>query len=117
MTKNPSRPISVLAIAGLYLTVGILGFSIHFRDLLAQRPDSGWVEATELVALVCGVFLYRGHNWARWLALAWMGFHVVLSSFHTYSEFIIHSILLVLIAGCLFNSEANRYFRKDESAA
>ena len=34
------------------------------------------------LAIVCGVFLLRGHNWARWLALAWIAFHVVLSAFH-----------------------------------
>lgn len=117
MMKKQSRPFPVLIIAGLYVAVGVLGFAVHFRDLLAQAPDSGWVEGTELLALICGVYLYRGHNWARWLALVWMSFHVILSSFHAYTEFIIHSVLFVIIAGCLFNSGSNRYFRKDESVA
>jgi hypothetical protein len=70
-------PVSVIAIACLYLVVGIGGFMAHLDALRA--PDGIWVELTECLAVVCGVFLLRGQNWARWLATAWMAFHVAIS--------------------------------------
>ena len=35
-----------------------------------------------VAAVVAGVFMLRGRNWARWLALAWMASHVAISVFH-----------------------------------
>jgi len=70
-------PVAVILIACLYLVVGIGGFVAHFSD--RRAPDWIWVEVTEFLAIVCGVFLLRAHNWARWLASAWMAFHVVIS--------------------------------------
>jgi hypothetical protein len=69
------------------------------------------VELTELTAILCGAFLLRGQNWARWLALAWIAFHVVLSMFHPFRELAIHGLFFVVIAWILFRSESGRYFR------
>jgi len=66
-------------IAWLYLTVGIGAFAANFPRLLAAEPDSFMMEVTEAVAIVAGVFLLRRKNWARWLAIAWMAFHVAIS--------------------------------------
>jgi hypothetical protein len=66
---------STLAI--LYLVVGIIGFAYHFPELRAGHPDAIWIELTEFLAIVAGVFMLLGRNWARWLALAWIAFHVV----------------------------------------
>lgn len=108
---DPSRrPISIWVIAILYLLVGIAGFIAHFHSLLAREPDSIAIELTEFAAIVAGVFLFLGYNWARWLALAWIVFHVVLSFFHPVRELIIHAVLCVLIAWGLFYPGANRYF-------
>lgn len=110
---NPiRRPISIWVIACLYLAVGIAGFIAHFQSLLAHQPDSIAIEVTELIAVVAGAFLLLGHNWARWLALAWILFHVILSFFHPIRELAIHAVLCALIAWGLFYSGANRYFRR-----
>jgi hypothetical protein len=105
------RPISVTSLACVYLAVGALGFIAHFHELLAGHPDAVLIELTELAAIVCGTFMLRGHNWARWLALAWIAFHVVLSAFHQIPELIIHTLVCAAIAWILFRSEAARYFR------
>lgn len=108
---SPNKPpLPVIIVALLYLAVGIIGFVYHFRSLLAGQQDSVWMEATELLAAVIGVFLLRGHNWARWLALAWMAFHVVLSAFHSIGQAIVHAAFLALIAWALFAPAARRYF-------
>jgi hypothetical protein len=95
----------------VYLAVGAIGFAYHFRQLLAFQHDSGWAELTEFLAIVSGVFMFRGHNWARWLALAWIAFHVILSAFHSFHEFAIHGFFCAVIAWILFRSEAARFFR------
>lgn len=106
----------VIVVALLYLAVGILGFAYHLRSLLAWQQGSVWVETTELLAAIIGIFLLRGHNWARWLALAWMAFHVVLSAFHSYAQAAVHAAFLALIAWALFAPAAGRYFRKQSHA-
>jgi hypothetical protein len=53
--------------------------------------------------------MFRGRNWARWLALVWMAFHVAIS-FPVLRQVVIHSILLALIAWILFRPDARRYF-------
>jgi hypothetical protein len=104
-------PISIWIIACAYLAVGSIGFVYHFhlRELLALQRDSFLIELTELLAIVSGAFLLRGQNWARWLALAWMGFHVAIS-FPVLRQLIIHSLLFAVIAWFLFRPEAARYF-------
>ena len=105
------RPLSVTIVACLYLAVGAIGFIAHFRELLAGHQDAVGIEVTEAIAILCGVFLLRGQNWARWLALAWIAFHVVLSAFHTIPELVIHAMFCVVFAWVLFRPEAARYFR------
>jgi len=111
LPANP-RPISVTLIACVYIAVGIMGFTYHFRELLALQHDSLWIELTEFLAIVCGVFMLRGRNWARWLALAWIGFHVILSVFHSIHEFAMHSLICAVIAWVLLHPTAARYFRR-----
>ena len=76
----------------LYIAVGVLGLGCHFRELLAMQKDSVWVETTELVAIVCAVFLLRGQNWARWVAVAWAAFHVLISVLNVITEWWRHSV-------------------------
>lgn len=108
---NPNqRPVSVLVLACVYIAVGAIGFVYHFRELLAFQQGAVWVELTEFIAIVCGAFMLRGHNWARWLALAWIAFHVILSAFRTFHELAIHALFCTVIAWFLFRPEATRYF-------
>ncbi len=110
LPANP-RPISITILACVYLAVGILGFGYHFRELLALQHDSLWIELTEALAIVCGVFMLRGQNWARWLALAWMLFHVIVSAFNSMHQFLMHSLICAVIAWVLLHPTAARYFR------
>ena len=105
------RPVIVLIIACVYLAVGVLGFGYHFRELLAWQKDSVWVEGTELIAIVCGIFLLLAKNWARWVAVAWAALHVIVSAMNAFHGIVMHSLLFILIAWLLFQPEAARYFR------
>ncbi len=101
-------------ISCVYLAVGVGGSVAHFSD--RGEPDWIWIEATELLAIVCGAFLLRGHNWARWLASAWMVCHVVIS-FGEWARFAIHCVVLALIVWGLFRPESGRYFINRPSTA
>ncbi len=107
-------PWPVIVIACLYLLVGVGGFIGHFPELLARHPDAIGIEVTELVAVICGVFLLLRKNWARWLALAWILFHVGLSLFHPLGELAIHVAFCILIAWALFQPATASWFRSSD---
>ena len=108
------RPLSVTTIAWLYLVAGVVGLAYHATEFKLARPfenDAVWVCFVRLLAIVGGAFLLRGRNWARWLSIAWMAWHVYLSALHPLSELITHSVLLVVFAFLLFRPRASAYFR------
>lgn len=102
------RPVPVLVVACLFLAVGIIGTVYHIHDL--RQPDGISIIITELVAILAGAFMLRGSNWARWLALAWMAFHVGLSIFADQRELAVHALIFAGIAWLLFLPECRRYF-------
>jgi len=111
------RPLPVTIIACVYILAGAVGLVYHFRDFRATpvfQYDVLGVELVRLIAIVCGVFLFRGHNWARWLALAWIAFHVVLSAFHAWPALAVHCLFCAVIAWLLFRRDSDLYFRAVE---
>jgi hypothetical protein len=55
--------------------------------------------------------MLRGSNWARWLLLVWVAYHVILSAFHSLSGLAIHSLLFAVVAYFLFSPPPAAYFR------
>lgn len=107
------RPISVTVIACLYFATGALGFVYHASEFTAGQPfrfDLFGIELIRIAAVVCAVFMLRGHNWARWLALVWMGFHVVLSAFHDLGQLAVHCLFFAVIVWFLTRMDARRFF-------
>ena len=108
------RPISVTVIGCIFIAAGVIGFAYHVSEFKPQRPfqyDLVWVSLLRLLAIVGGVFVLRGKNWARWLLILWMAYHVVLSAFHSPVELAMHGLLLAVIAYVLFRARASDYFR------
>src|SRR3569833_1470003 len=101
MTES-KRPWPVIVIASLYLLVGVIGFVAHFPELLARHPDAVAIVLTETVGAISGVGLLMRKKWARWLALAWIVFHVGLSLFHPIGELAIHAVFCAMIVWALF---------------
>lgn len=108
------RPRSITIISWIFLAVGAVGLAYHATDFKAERPfesDLVWVCLVRLLAIICAVFMLRAGNWARWLLVIWIAYHVILSAFHSAFELIIHSLLLVVVAYFLFRRSASVYFR------
>lgn len=112
------RPRSVTVIGWLFVAAGIVGFVYHATELTTTGPvdsDVVWVLFVRLLAIVGGAFMLRGADWARWLVLAWIAYHVVLSAFHSWSETAVHAVLLAGVAVILLRPEASAYFRPTRS--
>jgi hypothetical protein len=78
--------------------------------------DIGPAWTSRLLAIVGGVWLLRGHNWARWLLAAWMVFHIGLSAFHSWVEVLMHTVIFLPILYFLFRGQSAHYFQKPEGA-
>jgi hypothetical protein len=107
------RPLSVTIIALLLAAAGAVGLVYHLTELDIHHPfrnHIAWVTLVRVIAVFAGVYMLRGSNWARWLALAWIAFHVVVSAFHSFPEFAIHCLLLAVFAYLLLRRASADYF-------
>lgn len=107
------RPLTVTIIGWIFIAAGAIGLAHHFTEIKPHQPfqfENFWILLLRLVAIVSGVFMLRGSNWARWVAPAWIAFHVFLSFFHSLREVLVHGLLFVLISYVLFRPEARVYF-------
>jgi uncharacterized membrane protein HdeD (DUF308 family) len=97
----------------LFIAVGILSTVYH---LLKGSLDR-WIVPILLVgaiAIVAGVFLLRGARWARWLVLAWLAFHVVVSAFNSLSDAMAHLVLLLVVGYVLLGPPTSNYFQSSQ---
>lgn len=112
-------PISVLIVALLFIIVCGIGLVYHAKEYIEQSSmnyEFAWVLLIRVLAIVCGVLLLKRVNWARWLSIAWLAYHIVLSVSHSVPEAIIHSILLVIVAVLLFIPNSSVYFKHSKTS-
>ena len=110
-----NRPVIVIIVAVLFLLAGGVGFAYHvteFSQPNINRTELIWVLIVRMLAIVCGALLLMGINWSRWLAIAWLLYHVVISTLHSVSETIMHAILLIMVSVLLFHPVSSAYFRR-----
>ena len=104
------RPFEVTILGWLFILAGLIGLGYHVSD----KPVDRWIiliAAIRIVAVVGGVFLLLGRSWARWLLLAWLAVHVVVSAFHSVSQTLAHVVLLIVVGYFLLWSGAAKYFQ------
>ena len=109
------RPILLILVSLLFIVVGIGSLSAGVWPIIptrAVRLDSVIVTVSGLTAILSGVFMLRGTNWARWLCIAWLGFHLVVSFWHNTAELAVHTLFLAVIAFILFWTSAAGWFGK-----
>jgi uncharacterized membrane protein HdeD (DUF308 family) len=103
--KRP--PLAVIVFGSLFILAGLVGILYHLSD----RPLDPWILLLRLLAIVSGLFLFLGHNWARWLLAAWLAFHVVVSAFHSLEQTAAHLVLLALVVYFLWRPEVSAFLR------
>lgn len=114
------RPIAVTIVSLVFILIGagglvrgIWSWASGVRGGITNHEliDIALVSISGILALVSGLFMLRGANWARWLCLVWMALHVVISIGHEMSKVVVHSIMLVILLVVLLWPNANAYFR------
>jgi hypothetical protein len=103
------RPFGVTFLGWLFIAVGAVGVAYHVKDGFDRW--SVLIAAVRIIAIIGGIFLLKGRNWARWLLLAWLAFHVFVGALHSPSNAISHFVLLAVIAYFLLTPPASSYFR------
>jgi len=114
----PARPRSVTVIGWLSLVLGLLVLAALFpKSPDAQRNMAQYgsqhpflfarLWAGPVIALVCGVFMLRGHNWARWLYVVSFGYNVIDNMAHSS----LRRLALASIPGLLIGAAAYYLFR------
>ena len=113
-------PPAVLVIGALFVALGCLdlyrGVAPLWRDAGRLAGDDWLVLAIGVAALVGGVFLVAGHNWARWLLVAWMALHVAISVGDPL-RLVGHAVIFGLLTFLLFRGRAGEHFRRGPAAA
>jgi hypothetical protein len=105
------RPIPVTVVSCLLMAAGAAGIIYHGREF-AAAPNLGnvFILLVRLLAIVGGTFMLLGRNWARWLSMLWIAFHVGVSLFHPLAELAMHVVVLAVFAYALFRADARDYF-------
>src|SRR5688572_30261125 len=108
------RPVPVIIVSIVFILAGCVGFIYHFNELFEANGklyESILVLLIRVLAVVCGFLLFQGINWARWLAIAWLLYHVLLSAFHSTSEMITHIVFVIIVSLLLYLPASNEYFK------
>ena len=116
------RPRSITIISWIFIVFGIItllsGLLPYSEITSAQRVadlKSHWmVHLSRMTAIVSGVFMLYGRNWARWLLVAWILFHIVLSALHSLTQLLLHALIFTVILFFLFRRDASAYFATGE---
>jgi hypothetical protein len=110
------RPLAATIIGWLFIAAGTVGFLYHVREVDVANPlsnDALLVLSVRLLAIIGGVLVLKGSPIGRWLLVAWLAYHVVLSYFHPFSELITHALLMVVITCALFHPRIGLFFKKN----
>jgi hypothetical protein len=107
------RPLAITLVSWLIIAAGAFGMARGFVNAKALWPpeqDLIWVVVIDTIGIACGVFMLRGQNWARWLALAWVGGHVAIVSFYMRQEILPHIVIFALVVCLMFRADVRAYF-------
>lgn len=112
--RMKNRPYAVTVVSWLMVAAGAFGLARGFIDAKSIWPaehDLIWIIVIDLIGIACGWFLLKGHNWARWATLLWVGGHVVLVSLYMPRMILVHALIFAMISYLLaFREDVREYF-------
>jgi hypothetical protein len=117
------RPLSITIIGWLFMIFGSIALlsgllpltGADSAQLIAEFKTHWMVHLSRLAAIVSGLFMLRGHNWARWLLVVWIVFHIVIGALHGWLQLLIHVLIFSVILLFLFRRNASQFFTRTES--
>ena len=113
-----ARPLSITIIAWLFMIMGSIALlsgllplaGANSAHLIAEFKTHWMVHLSRVLQIAGGLFMLRGHNWARWLVVAWIAFHIVIGALHGWVQFLTHVVIFSVILFFLFRRKASAYF-------
>jgi hypothetical protein len=120
-----ARPLSVTIIGWLFMIFGSIALlsgllpltGANTAQLIAEFKMHWMVHLSRVAQVVSGLFMLRGHNWARWLMVAWIVSHIVVGALHGWLQLLTHVLIFSVILFFLFRPRANQYFARSGSLA
>jgi hypothetical protein len=109
-----NRPLPVIIVSVIFILAGGVGFIYHIKDFYNPGYTSSeiiWVLFLRILAIVCGLLLLFKISWARWLAIAWLAYHVAIGALNSTSEMIAHIVFLIFVSVLLFLPASSKYFQ------
>ena len=103
------RPRSITIISWFFIIFGsiaLLSGVLPFRDLMSHW----YVHLSRILMIVAGIFMLKGHNWARWLLVLWIAFHIVISALHSTLVLLMHVVIFSVILYFVFRRQSSAYF-------
>jgi uncharacterized membrane protein HdeD (DUF308 family) len=115
--KDRPRPLSITIIGWIFVIFGsialVSGLLPMVNATTAQRVadlKSHWIiHVSRTAQIVAGLFLLRGRNWARWLLVVWIAFHIVIGALHGVLQLSLHVAIFSVILFFLFRKPASEY--------
>lgn len=112
------RPLSITIISWFFIIFGCIALisgllsigGATTAQLIAEFKSHWMVHLSRLLQIVGGLFMLRGHNWARWLIVVWILFHIVIAALHSVSQLLFHVAIFSVILFFLFRPRASAYF-------
>lgn len=102
------RPRSITIISWLFIVFGAIAL---VSGLVTTDLASHWyIHLSRFLQIVAGVFMLYGRNWARWLLVVWMAFHIVVGALHSVLFLLMHVAIFSVILFFLFRRQASVYF-------
>jgi uncharacterized membrane protein HdeD (DUF308 family) len=109
------RPLSIVVISLLFILLAAITLVhalvefINATDRLTDLKSHWMIYLSAVAAIVGGLFLFKGENWARWLLVLWMAFHIVVGALHGIGPLVTHVVIFSVILFFLFRRPVSSY--------
>lgn len=112
------RPRSITVISLIFIVFGLIALlygllpnaGITSPQRIAELSSHWYVHLSRILMAVGGVFMLYGFNWARWLVVVWIAFHIVVGALHSTFQLLTHVLIFSVILYFLFRPKASAYF-------
>jgi hypothetical protein len=117
-SKMEQRPRAITIISWIFMIFGTIALlsgllpigEITVAQRIAELKGHWMVHLSRMLAIVAGVFMLYGRNWARWLLVVWIVFHIGLSALHSALQLFIHAAIFTVILYFIFRRQSSSYF-------